>query len=337
MKAIGYQQAGPIDRPDAFVDIELADPTPSGRDILVRVDAVSVNPVDYKIRSNVSPVAGEWKVIGWDACGEVVATGDQVTRFAKGDAVYYAGSLDRPGSNSQLHCVDERIVGHKPPRLPPDEAAALPLVAITAWEMLFDRLDIRRAVPGAAPAIVIMGGSGGVGSIAIQLVRALTDLTVVATASRPETIAWARKLGAHHVVDHSRPLAEAIAELGIGAPGFVFSTSHTDRHLPEIVEFMAPQGRFGLIDDPQSLDIGGFKRKSISVHWELMFTRPLYATRDMVEQGNLLDEVARLVDAGKLVSTVTRRYTPINADNLKLAHRHLESGKAFGKTVLYGF
>lgn len=337
MKAVGYKTAGPIDRAGALEDIDLPRPSAHGHDILVEVAAVSVNPVDTKVRTRETPAQGEWKVLGWDAVGKVVEAGDAVTEFRKGDEVYYAGSIARPGTNSQFHLVDARIVGRKPRSLNNAEAAALPLTAITAWEMLFDRLDIRKPVPGAANAILIIGGAGGVGSIAIQLVRALTDLTVIATASRSETRQWVRDLGAHHVIDHTQPLADEIGALGIGEPAFVFSTTGTQQHLAEIVKLIAPQGRFGLIDDPKVLDIVPFKRKSISVHWELMFTRSLYTTADIEEQGALLNEVARLIDAGKLRTTLADVLSPINAANLMKAHALIESGRAKGKVVLEGF
>jgi NADPH:quinone reductase len=337
MKAIGYKQAGSIDSQDALVDIELERPVPTGRDILVEVAAISVNPVDTKIRKNVSPENGDWKVLGWDAVGKVIQVGPEASKFQIGDQVFYAGSIARQGANSQYHLVDERIVGRKPETLLNAEAAALPLTAITAWEMLFDRLDIRKRVPGAANAILIIGGAGGVGSIAIQLARALTDVTVIATASRPETQAWVKELGAHHVVDHSKPIAEQIAKLDIGSPAFVFSTTETQAHLGEIVELIAPQGRFGLIDDPDVLDVNPFKRKAVSIHWELMFTRSLYQTADMSEQGKLLSEVARLIDDGRIRTTVTETLSPINAANLKKAHAIIESGKAKGKIVLERF
>ncbi|WP_454813211.1 zinc-binding alcohol dehydrogenase family protein [Labrys neptuniae] len=337
MKAIGYRTAGAIDAAKALEDIELPRPKATGHDLLVEVAAISVNPVDTKVRRRASPDAGEWKVLGWDAVGRVVEVGESVTAFKPGDEVFYAGSITRPGANSQFHLVDERIVGHKPKVLSDAEAAALPLTAITAWEMLFDRLDIRRPVPGAANAIVIVGGAGGVGSIAIQLARALTEVTVIATASRPETQDWVRELGAHHVVDHGKPIAGQIAALGIGAPAFVFSTTETHRHLGEIVELIAPQGRFGLIDDPEGLDIMGFKRKAASIHWELMFTRPIFQTPDMDEQGKLLNEVAGLIDKGKIRTTLSQVLSPINAENLKQAHALIESGRAKGKIVLEGF
>ena len=337
MKAIGYRTPGAIDSATALEDIELPRPKATGRDILVEVAAISVNPVDTKVRRRASPEAGEWKVLGWDAVGRVAEIGEAVTAFKPGDEVFYAGSITRPGANSQFHLVDERIVGHKPQSLSNAEAAALPLTAITAWEMLFDRLDIRRPVPGAANAIVIIGGAGGVGSIAIQLVRALTGVTVIATASRPETQDWVRELGAHHVVDHGKPIAEQIAALGIGAPAFVFSTTETHRHLDEIVEMIAPQGRFGLIDDPEALSIMGFKRKAVSIHWELMFTRAIFETPDMDEQGKLLNEVATLIDGGRIRTTLSQVLRPINAENLKQAHALIESGRAKGKIVLESF
>jgi NADPH:quinone reductase len=337
MKSVAYQAAGALDRPEALVDIEQEKPVATGRDLLVAVRAVSVNPVDTKIRRGVSAAPDGWKVLGWDAVGEVIESGEAVTRFKPGDQVFYAGALDRPGANSQFHLVDERLVGKKPATLTDAQSAALPLTAITAWEMLFERLDVRRTVPGAANAVLIIGGAGGVGSIAIQLLRALTDVTVIATASRPETQAWVRELGAHHVVDHAKPLAPQVEALGLGAPAFVFSTTETGLHLADIADLIAPQGRFGLIDDPAVLDAMPFKRKSVSLHWELMFTRSLYQTPDMDAQGKLLDEIAALIDAGRIRTTVTEVLQPINAENLKAAHAILESGKARGKIVLEGF
>ncbi len=337
MRAVGYQTSLPIEDEAALQDITLSSPELTGRDLLVEVRAVSVNPVDTKVRRRAAPDAGGWKVLGWDAAGIVVAAGPAATRFRPGDAVFYAGALERPGTNAEFHLVDERIVGHKPASLSFAEAAALPLTAITAWETLFDRLDVRKPVPGAAKAVLIVGGAGGVGSIATQLARQLTDLTVITTASRPETQAWSRDLGAHHVVDHGASLARAVADLGLGAPGLVFSTTHTDAHLPALVELMAPQGRLALIDDPSTLDVSLLKRKSLSLHWEFMFTRPMFGTADIAAQGELLDEVARLVEAGKLRTTLADHFGPINAANLRRAHALLESGRAKGKIVLEGF
>lgn len=338
MRAVAFNTPLPIEDPDALQDIDLPRPSPSGRDILVEVRAVSVNPVDTKVRRGRRVAeAGEWIVAGYDASGIVVETGPEVTRFRPGDEVFYAGAIGRQGTNAEYHLVDERIVGHKPASLGWAEAAAVPLTAITAWETLFDRLDVRKPVPGAKPALLIVGGAGGVGSIAIQLARALTDLTVIATASRPESAQWARDLGAHHVVDHSQPLAGQIDGLGIGAPGFVFVTTHAAHYLPIAAELIAPQGRIGVIDDPETLDVMPLKGKSVSLHWEMMFTRSMLQTADMGEQGTLLDEVARLIDAGALRTTVSEHFGAINAANLRRAHALLESGKSRGKIVLEGF
>ena len=337
MRAVGYRQSQPIAAETSLIDLDLPAPKAAGRDLLVEVKAVSVNPVDTKIRVRSLPAEGLANVLGWDAAGIVKAVGPDVIGFKPGDAVFYAGAIDRPGSNAEFHLVDERIVGPKPKSLDFAEAAALPLTAITAWEMLFDRLDIRKPVPGAGNALLIIGGAGGVGSIAIQLARQLTDVAVIATASRPETRAWAQELGAHHVIDHTKPLPEQVAALGIGAPAFVFSTTHTDSHLDGIVELMAPQGRFGLIDDPKALDANPLKRKSLSLHWEMMFTRSLFHTADMGEQGRLLVEVSRLVDAGQIRTTLAEHFGTINAANLKRAHALIESDRAKGKIVLEGF
>lgn len=337
MRAVGYKYPLPITNDEALVDIDLPKPNPERRDLLVEVKAVSVNPVDTKVRRAVAPEDGSWKVLGWDASGVVAATGKDVTRFKPGDEVFYAGALTRPGTNAEFHLVDERIVGRKPQSLDHGAAAAIPLTAITAWETLFDRLDVKRPVPGAANVILIVGGAGGVGSIAVQLARKLTDLTIIATASRPETRQWVLDLGAHHVVDHSRPLAPEVATLGIGAPGFVFSTTNTGDHFSEIAALIAPQGRFALIDDPATLDINPLKRKSVSTHWEFMFTRSMFETVDIAAQGDLLDEVGRLLDAGTIRSTLAERLGAINAENLKHAHALIESGRAKGKVVLEGF
>jgi NADPH2:quinone reductase len=337
MRAVGYEKSLPIENDASLVDIELPRPEVSGRDILVAVRAVSVNPVDTKVRMRAQPDPGDWKVLGWDAAGIVEAVGPEVTLFRPGDAVFYAGALERPGTDAEFHLVDERIVGRKPASLSWAEAAAMPLTAITTWETLFDRLDVREAVPGAANAILIIGGAGGVGSIATQLARQLTRLTVITTASRPETQAWSRDLGAHHVVDHSAGLASAVEALGLGAPAFVFSTTHTDDHLAEIAKLIAPQGRLALIDDPARLDVAVLKRKSVSLHWEFMFTRSMFGTADVAEQGKLLTEVARLVDAGTLRTTLAETFGPINAANLRRAHALIESGRAKGKIVLEGF
>lgn len=337
MKAVAYKTPGSIDREDALQDITLDTPKAEGRDLLVKIMAVSVNPVDSKLRLKQEPEGSEWRVLGFDAAGIVEAVGSEVQNFKPGDAVFYAGSIARPGTNSEYHLVDERIVGRKPASLSNAEAAALPLTAITAWEMLFDRLDIKRPTPQGGNLILVIGGAGGVGSITIQLLRVLTDMTIIATASRPETQNWVRECGAHHVIDHHQPLAPQVEALNLGAPGFVFSTTQSNQHFADIVELIAPQGRFGLIDDPAELNAMPFKLKAVSLHWELMFTRPLFNTPDIAEQGKLLNEVATLVDAGRIRSTVTEVAGKINAVTLRKAHAQIESGSTRGKIVLEGF
>lgn len=337
MKAIAYYESLPIVDEKSLIDLEMDKPQATGRDLLVRVKAVSVNPVDTKVRGRKAAENGVPVVLGWDAVGEVVETGSDTSLFKVGDEVWYAGAIKRQGTNAEFHLVDERIVGRKPKSVTDAQAAALPLTTLTAHEMLFDRLRVDDPVPGAAPAVVIIGGAGGVGSIAIQLLRALTDLTVIATASRPETIEWVQELGAHHVIDHSKPLAEQINALGIGQPGFVFSTNYSGSYVSQVAELIAPQGRFGLIDDPESFDIMPFKGKAVSIHWEMMFTRSMFETVDIQRQGEILNDVSSLLDAGKIRSTATDTLGVINAKNLKRAHEILESGKARGKLVLEGF
>ena len=337
MKAVGYYETGPIDRKDALVDLEIDKPAPEGRDLLVKITAVSVNPVDTKIRQRRAPEGGAADILGWDAVGEVAQVGADAGLFQPGDMVYYAGAIDRPGTNAEYHLVDERIVGRKPANLSNTEAAALPLTTLTAYEMLFDRLRVNDPVPGAAPAVLIIGGSGGVGSIAIQLLRATTDITVIATASRPETQSWVKELGAHHVIDHSQSLVEQIEALGIGQPGFVFSTTHTDSYIEQIAELIAPQGRFGLIDDPVNLDIASLKPKSTSIHWEFMYTRSLFGTSDVARQHDILTHTTDLVEAEKIRSTATQTMGKIDAATLMRAHALIETNTARGKIVLEGF
>ena len=335
MKAVVYTQHGlPIDDPQALIDMDLPAPQPGPRDVLVQVRAVSVNPVDTKVRRGAAVTAP--RVLGWDAAGVVVATGAEVTAFKAGDEVFYAGSLTRPGSYSELHVVDERIVGHKPASLDFADAAALPLTSLTAWELLFDRLKVGEGA-GAGKTLVIIGASGGVGSILTQLAAKLTGLTVVGTASRPETRQWVSALGAHHVIDHGQPMAPQLAALGIPHADIVISLTHTDQHYADIVEMLAPQGQFALIDDPDVLDAMPLKRKSISLHWELMFTRSMYETPDMARQREILDRVAALIDSGALRTTVGDNFGAITAANLRRAHALVESNKARGKIVLAGF
>ena len=337
MKAVAYSSPGPVDKDGALVDITLDKPVATGCDLLVKVIAVSVNPVDTKVRGGRPPVSGDWGVLGYDASGVVEAVGPDVKNFKPGDEVFYAGSIARQGTNSEFHLVDERVVGNKPQSLSHAEAAAMPLTAITAWEMIFDRLDVNRPAAQGGNLILVIGGAGGVGSITIQLLRALTDLSIIATASRPETQQWVKDCGAHHVVDHSQSLAPQVEALGLGAPGFVFSTTQTDKHFEDIVELIAPQGRFGLIDDPQGLSFNPFKQKAVSLHWEFMFTRPVFGTPDVGEQSNLLNRVAELVDSGSIRTTLTDVAGNIDAATVLKVHKKIESGTAHGKIVLEGF
>ncbi|PLK69540.1 zinc-binding alcohol dehydrogenase family protein [Rhizobium sp. TH135] len=338
MRAIGFHTPQPITSNEALVDLDLPIPEASGHDLLVEIKAVSVNPVDTKVRRNHTPAAGEARILGYDAAGVVKAVGSDVTLFKPGDEVYYAGAIGRPGTNAEYHLVDERIVGIKPKSLSFAEAAALPLTAITAYEALFDRLKVADPVLGAERAILITGGAGGVGSIAIQLAKTLTDLKVIATASRPETADWAKSLGADHVIDHSKPLAEEYAKLGIGAPAFIFSVTHSSQHRLAMAEIIAPMGRICLIDDfPEGFDILAFKMKVVSLHWEFMFSRPMFQTPDMIEQHKLLTHVAELINSGKIRTTLDTVLGPITAENLRKAHAIIESNRARGKIVLEGF
>jgi len=337
MKAVGYRKSLPISDPDALIDIDLPVPTPSPRDLRVAVRAVSVNPVDTKVRMRAAPPQGEVKVLGWDAAGVVEAVGPQVTLFRPGDEVFYAGSIARAGTNAELHLVDERIVGAKPKSLSFTQAAALPLTSITAWELLFDRLGVAAGKSSDTRSLLVVGGAGGVGSILIQLARRLTGLTVIATASRAETRDWCLALGAHHVIDHARPLDQELAAIGVKQVELVASLTQTDKHFPAIVAAIAPQGRFALIDDPASLDVSQLKRKSVSLHWEFMFTRAVFETPDMIAQHRLLNDVSALVDDGVIKTTLGEEIGAINAANLRRAHAVIESGKAKGKLVLTGF
>jgi zinc-binding alcohol dehydrogenase family protein len=338
MKAVGYRHPQPIDHPEALVDIELPEPVARGHDILVEVRAVSVNPVDTKIRQAAGPLGDDaYRVLGWDAAGVVRAVGEHATLFKPGDQVMYAGTLLRPGTNAELHLVDERVVGRMPANLGFEEAAALPLTSLTAWELLFDRLQVAQDKSVQSGALLVVGAGGGVGSVMVQLARQLTGLVVVGTASREKTQEWVRELGAHHVIDHGKPLAQQLADVGIGHARYVASLTHSDQHLPQVVEALAPQGRLGIIDDPATFDVMLLKRKSISLHWEFMYTRSMFETADMIEQHRILDRIAQLVEAGTIRTTLADRFGAINAANLRRAHALLESGKSRGKIVLSGF
>ncbi len=345
MKAIGYLDSLTIDQADALMDIELTQPEATGRDLLVEVQAISVNPVDTKIRMRAIAENGVHKILGWDAVGEVVAVGDQAALFNVGDKVWYAGDITRSGSNAEYQLVDERIVGKKPTSLSNVEAAAMPLTAITAWEILFARLDFKPSKDQIAndpaapqPKILIMGAAGGVGSILTQLAKQLTNAVVIGTASRPESQDWVKKLGADHVINHYEPLLLQLNAAGIDNVSHVISLNQTDKHFDQLVDVLAPQGKLALIDDPEeALDIMKLKMKSLSLHWELMFTRSMFNTWDVQKQHDLLTSVAKLVDSGVIKTTLGDNYGVINAENLKRAHAHIESNRAVGKIVLEGF
>ena len=341
MRAVAYTKSLPISDPAALIDVEIDRPEPGPRDLLVKVEAVSVNPVDFKIRKRDDP-GGKPRVLGFDGAGTVEAVGAEATLFKQGDAVYWAGSNTRPGSDSEFQLVDERIVGRKPKSLDFVEAAALPLTALTAWELLFDRIGIAQGASADRRSLLIVGGAGGVGSIAIQLARALTGLTVIATASRPETVEWVKSLGAHHVVDHGEPLGDGLAAIGFANVDIVAALAGTKNHAAAILDVVAPQGHIGMIEGDglsalAPADLAKLQPKCAALHFEFMFARPRYGTPDMIRQHEILEEVAGLVDAGKLRTTLTRRLSPIDAANLREAHAAVESGKTIGKIVVEGW
>ncbi|MET8558268.1 zinc-binding alcohol dehydrogenase family protein [Streptomyces sp. NPDC004959] len=336
MPAVAYRESLPAHDKDSLVDVTLPVPRPGPRDLLVRVEGIAVNPVDYKIRQSNDP-GGEPKVLGWDAAGTVVAVGDEVEAFEVGDEVFYAGAIDRPGANSRFHAVDERLVGRKPKTLSFAEAAALPLTSLTAWEGLFEHLGLRDGALEKTGTVLVTAAAGGVGAMVAQLARALTSLTVIGTASRPETGEFARRMGASAIVDHHKSLAPQVAEVAPEGVDFVFSTAGTDRNLAAYAEILKPLGQLVAIDDFGPVEIGVLKSKSISFHWEFMFTRSLHQTPDRAVQGHILNQIARLVDAGILTTTATTDLGTINAEHLREAHRVLESGKAIGKITLTGF
>lgn len=335
IKAVGFKENLPIEHEDSLQDIQLPEPIPQGRDLLIEVKAISVNPVDYKIRQRAVEDKEAWKIIGWDATGIVKEVGTDVSLFKVGDEVWYAGDLTRSGSNAELQLVDERIVGAKPGSLSFVDAAALPLTSLTAWELLFDRMDVDKN--DADKSILVIGAAGGVGSILLQLIKQLTKLKIIATASRDETIAWVKELGADRVINHRNKLSEEFEKHKLKEPDYVISLTATDQHFDEIVKVIKAQGKFGLIDDPGAINFMKLKGKSVSTHIELMFTRSLFQTDDMIEQHNILNEVSKMVDQGSIKTTVGANFGRICAANLKKAHALLESGKAKGKIVLEGF
>lgn len=337
MKAVGYTEQLPIENERSLIDLQLPRPEPAGRDLLVRVAAVSLNPRDLKSHATFIATPEKPVVLGYDASGVVEAVGPQVTLFKPGDEVFYAGAFDRQGSNAEYQLVDERIVGHKPRQLDHAAAASVPLVTLTAFEMLFDRLGMpQSAAAGRAPVLLILGGAGGVPSAAIQLARH-AGATVIASASREQSAQWVRELGAQHVIDHSKPLAAQINGLGVGQVDFAFSTHTSAEVWAALAEVMAPQGRLGIIDDPEPLDLRLFKAKSISIHWESMFTRSMFQTADMQRQHEILNQIAGLLDAGAIRAMHTAHYGHINATNLRRAHQTVAAGRTIGKIVLEGF
>ncbi len=328
MKAIAYSDDKKLQ------SIEIPVPSPQGHELLVEIKAVAVNPVDIKVRQRVTPEPGQYKILGWDAAGIVRETGERVTLFKPGDEVWYAGSIAKDGCFSEFHLVDERITGLKPKSLNYAESAALPLTSITAWELLFDRLHVQ---PESSGSLLIIGAAGGVGSILTQLAHSLTELTVIGTASRPESRDWVYQMGADHVIDHHQPFLPQLNALGIDAIDNVANLTHTDQHFKETAECLAPQGKLALIDDPQQIDITLLKQKSISLHWEFMYTRPLFNTDDMIKQHQLLNQLATRVDDGMISSTKQHHYGKITANNLEAAFQQLEQSHTIGKIVLEGF
>ena len=341
MKAIAFDQSLPIEHPESLIALELDIPKASGRDLLVKVDAISINPVDSKLRQRLRPEKGEAKILGYDAVGIVTEVGDQCSLFNIGDKVFYAGDMSRQGSNAEYQLVDARIVGKAPTSISNAEITALPLTAITAYEMLFDRLqvDIKGKYQTQENTVLLTGGAGGVGSIMIQLLNVLApDVTVIATASRDESQAWCKKMGADHVINHNKGIKNELERIGISQVSHIASITHTHLHFSDFAEVIKPQGKICLIDNPPApLDIDILKSKSVSLHWEFMFTRSLFETEDMIQQHHVFNEIAQLIDSQKLVTTLGENLGKINVANLKRAHALIESNQSIGKLVLEGF
>lgn len=338
MKAVGTYKAFPVDHPEALVDQEIPVPVPGALDLLIRVEAISVNPADYRVRSRKAD-DGQFAILGWDVAGTVAATGPNVApEFKPGDAVYYAGDLTRPGANSEFHAVDSRIVGHRPRQLSASEAAAIPLTALTAWEALFDRMRFSRTEPNRLQTLLIVGGAGGTGSMAIQLAKLVPGIRVIATASRPESRAWCQNLGAHDVIDHFGDMREQLASLGLPHVDAILVLNDPDRHFPALAEILAPQGTLcSIVPFKETPDINSLMRKSATFVWEFMFTRSMFGTSDIGAQRDILNTVARLVDAGQIKSVATQDLGTVTAENLRAAHSRLESERTIGKLTLTGF
>jgi len=338
MKAVGIYKALPIDHPEALVDLEIPVPIPGALDLLIRVEAISVNPADYRVRGRKADDS-QFAILGWDVAGTVVATGSNVSEeFKPGDAVYYAGDLTRPGANSEFHVVDSRIVGYRPRKLSAAEAAAVPLTALTAWEALFDRIGFSRAGRNRLQTLLIVGGAGGTGSMSIQLAKLIPGVRVIASASRPESQAWCRNLGANDVIDHFGDMHEQLASLGLPHVDAILVLNDPDRHFPALAEILAPQGTLcSIVPFKETPDINSIMRKSATFVWEFMFTRSMFGTSDIGAQRDILNTVARLIDAGQIKSAATQDLGTVTAENLRVAHRRLESERTIGKLTLTGF
>jgi len=335
MKAIGFKTSLSIEKEDSFIEFETSKPVPGAHDLLVKIDAVSVNPVDFKIRQNSAKdtLLETPKIIGWDAVGIVEAIGDKVSLFKVGDEIYYAGDLNKQGSNAEYQIIDERIVGHKPKSISIEQAAAIPLTGLTAWEILFDRIRIDPE-KDKGKTILIIGGAGGVGSIAIQLAKKIVGLTVIATASRPESIEWCKEQGADFVVNH-RNLIEEVRNAGFQNVDFILDFVDVNQYWDAFVELIKPQGHIGSISDPvDNVNLRQLKGKSASFHWELMFTRSMFQTEDMIEQHHILNKLANLLDNGTIHSTLKTTLNGLTVANFKEAHQLLESGKTIGKIAI---
>jgi NADPH2:quinone reductase len=332
IKAVGYRESLPVTNPESLQDLQVSAPKPKPFDVIVRVEAVSVNPVDFKQRRRQSSTDGEPVILGWDAAGVIEEVGSEVTDLKVGDRVFYAGSIKRPGANSELHAVDGRLVAKMPNSLTFSEAAAIPLTALTAYEALYDQLRVKQG-----QSILIIGGAGGVGSIAIQLAK-LAGLQVITTASRPETFAWAKQMGADYVLNHKEPLLSQMQSLGLSEVDAIFNTVDTEAYWAQMAELIKPFGRIvSIVESPRPLDLTLLMRKSVTFSWELMFTRSMYQTSDMSEQSKILEKIAQRIDEGKLKATKARELGTINAHNLRRAHEILESGQSIGKIVLSGW
>ena len=335
MKAVGLYKYLPIDLPDSLVDVEIDKPTPKGRELLVKVNAIAVNPVDTKMRAPQDKVEDQPRILGWDVAGVVDSAGPDAKLFKAGDEVFYAGSFTKPGCNSEFHIVDEQIVGTKPKSVDFAKAAAMPLTSITAWEAMFDRLGIDDSGADAGKNLLIIGGAGGVGSIASQFAKQVAKLKVTVTASRPESKVWVKDLGVDHIINHYLDIPEQVKELGISGYEYILCFNDTDEHWQSMATVVAPQGKIcSIVETAGDVDLGTLKSKSATFSWEFMFTRSMYETEDMIEQHKLLNRVAELVDAGTINTTFNKVLEPINASNLKVAHAEIEGRHAIGKIVL---